>query len=522
MRLAAPHGRRYRSRELFVLEGITISAFRLHTRRGASGVVAAFALIAAYAAPAPASSGPHVAQSAVRSWQVPAPDWTPSNKEAGRVDDLLRVGRRLFVAGNFTELCEPRAASPCAGRTWRRCGRARGGSAVSHRGSTAACSRLPRPMGCCSSAARSRRSTAMPVTIWRRSTCAPGTSAGKVRDLHIRGAVECAGGDARGPSTSAARSRRSAAGGGRSSRSSPPRGGRYRVARGWKPRANAEVRAIVVVSSRRIVAGGDFTSVSGRSGSGTSSRSAAGRRGRVKRWASHPKAEILDLACSGRSIYAAEAGSGGTALRYHARRRRPPVVLQDRRQRPGRDGRRRVPGVRDARRQRRAAQEPRHVGVRAQPPDRAAQDLHAVAQGQAAALEPGSHLDRGRARRVGALLPAAETSTPAATSPRSTARSRSGWRSSGTSERVRARALPLRDARPQVAPLGARRALRRARARPARDRRRGRVGAASGPSPSRRRCSEGGWPIWRSETSVCAGERRTRVAHTEDGSGSRR
>ena len=45
-----------------------------------------------------------------------------------------------------------------------------------------------------------------------------------------------------------------------------------------------------------------------------------GKRGRVKRWASHPKAEILDLARAGKAIYAAEAGSGGTALRYGARR----------------------------------------------------------------------------------------------------------------------------------------------------------------------------------------------------------
>ena len=45
---------------------------------------------------------------------MPAPDWSPSNKEAGRVDDLLRAGRRLYVAGNFTEFANH------AGRVVRR------------------------------------------------------------------------------------------------------------------------------------------------------------------------------------------------------------------------------------------------------------------------------------------------------------------------------------------------------------------------------------------------------------------
>jgi len=78
------------------------------------------------------------------------------------------------------------------------------------------------------------------------------------------------------------------------------------------------VRAIVIVSSQRIVAGGDFTVVGGRRQEHMVALG-GGRRGRVKQWRSHPRAEILDLAQAGKSIYAAEAGSGGTALKYGAR-----------------------------------------------------------------------------------------------------------------------------------------------------------------------------------------------------------
>ena len=138
----------------------------------------------------------------------------------------------------------------------------------------------------------------------------------KVRDLRIRGTVNALAATRRavyvGGSFSSVGGRRRA-----KLAKLTARGGRYRVARGWKPRANAVVRAIVVVSSRRIVAGGDFTAVSRRRQRHIVALG-GGRRGRVKRWANHPKAEILDLAISGRSIYAAEAGAGGTALRYHA------------------------------------------------------------------------------------------------------------------------------------------------------------------------------------------------------------
>jgi Domain of unknown function (DUF5122) beta-propeller len=248
---------------------------------------------------------------------VPAPDWTPSNKEAGRVDDLLRAGRRLFVAGNFTQF------ENHAGRVVRRTYLASVRAGTGRLGAFA-----PRIDGRVFALAKARGllfvgGSFSSVNGHARHNLAAfnlrtGRLSHKVRDLRIRGAVEAIAATSRAVylggsfSSVGGRSRAKLA-------KLTPAGGRYRVARGWRPRANGMVRAIVVVSSRRIVVGGDFTSMSGR-GQSYIAALGGGRRGRVRPWASRPQAEILDLALSGKSIYAAEAGSGGTALRFGADR----------------------------------------------------------------------------------------------------------------------------------------------------------------------------------------------------------
>ena len=258
-----------------------------------------------------------MAQQAVRSWQVPAPDWTPSNKEAGRVDDLLRVGRRLFVAGNFTELANH--AGKSVRRTYLASVRAStgklGGFAPRINGRVFALAKAHGMLfiGGAFSAVNGHARHNLAAFNLRT-----GHLSRQVRDLHIRGAVEALAATRRavyvGGSFSSVGGRRRAklakltpAAAGIALRAGGSRGPTPRFARSWSSR------------SRRIVAGGDFTAVSGRSEQYIVALG-GGERGRVKRWASHPKAEILDLARAGKAIYAAEAGSGGTALRYGARR----------------------------------------------------------------------------------------------------------------------------------------------------------------------------------------------------------
>src|SRR5690349_16713755 len=74
-------------------------------RRTHLPIVLAAALASVGLAPAARASGvPNVSSSPLRTWQVLAPGWTHANKEAGRVDDVLPLGSRVYLGGNFVEL----------------------------------------------------------------------------------------------------------------------------------------------------------------------------------------------------------------------------------------------------------------------------------------------------------------------------------------------------------------------------------------------------------------------------------
>ena len=96
--------------------------FSRHWRAAGQIVAVAAALTTTLAVASTAGATPtipHVSAAAVQQgWQFPVPGWTHTNKEAGRVDDILRVGHIVFIAGNFTTAADhsgnlqPRSYSP--------------------------------------------------------------------------------------------------------------------------------------------------------------------------------------------------------------------------------------------------------------------------------------------------------------------------------------------------------------------------------------------------------------------------
>jgi len=79
-----------------------VRGWRSTTRILAVAAATITALVVATTAGA-ISTVPHVSAASVQQgWQFPVPGWSKTNKEAGRVDDILRVGHVVFIAGNFT------------------------------------------------------------------------------------------------------------------------------------------------------------------------------------------------------------------------------------------------------------------------------------------------------------------------------------------------------------------------------------------------------------------------------------
>jgi hypothetical protein len=266
----------------------------------------------------PASAARTPAVKPVRAWQVLAPGWTKSNKELGRVDDIVRVGRWVYLGGNFTVvgnhsgghktrmyLAAERAGTGKLRRGFhpKLNGRVYG-LAVSPNG------RFLYVGGQFSSIGGHPRHGLAAFNL-RTGRLAP-----RIPDLGITGTVRA---------VAVSRAGRIFIGGSFGHVGERPRanlaklvmrGGRFRVSTRWHPTANHEVRDIVVSArTSRVIIGGLFTSVNGRSGQ--SKIAAIGQaHGRVVPWASHPRSDILDLALCGKRLYAAEGGPGGTSLAY--------------------------------------------------------------------------------------------------------------------------------------------------------------------------------------------------------------
>jgi hypothetical protein len=254
-----------------------------------------------------------VAQTPVRSWQVPAPEWTAGNEEAGRVDAILRVGRRLFVGGNFTALADH--AGHTATRMHLAALRPRDGALLGFapkiNGRVYALASAGGYLfvgGAFSSIGGHPRHglAAFNLTTGRLS--------GRIPDLGFRGAVDALavarGAVIAGGSFTAVAGRRRA-----HLAKLVLSGARYTLGR-WAPQTNGQVLAVRIAVGTRVLIGGSFSSVNGRS---QPHLAAVGLRDAgLRGWANHPQAPILALAIRRRAVYAAEAGAGGTALRYDA------------------------------------------------------------------------------------------------------------------------------------------------------------------------------------------------------------
>jgi hypothetical protein len=272
----------------------------------------------ALAAVQPAGAARNPAQRPLASWQVLAPGWTDANKELGRVDAILRVGRTVYVGGNFTVM---------ANHSGRRAIRAHLSAVGAGRGKLR---RRFHPVinGRVYSLAVSPGGRFLFVagqfsTVGghpRHNLAAfnlrTGRLAKKLPDLGISGPVRTVAVSASGRvyiggtfGRVAGRRRANLA-------KLVLRGNRYRLNRRWTPSTNGEVRDIVLAAkASRVVIGGGFSSVDGHRGQ-TSIAALGPGRGLVRPWASHPHSLILDLALCGNRIYAAEGGPGGTALAY--------------------------------------------------------------------------------------------------------------------------------------------------------------------------------------------------------------
>lgn len=266
----------------------------------------------------PASAARTPAVTPLRSWQVVAPGWTQSNKELGRVDDIVRAGRWVYLGGNFTVLANHGGVQKT--RMYLAAERAGTGKlrlnfhprlngrvyalAVSPNG------RFLYAGGQFSAVGGHPRHGLAAFNL------RTGRLAARIPDLGITGTVRA---------IAVSRLGRIYVGGSFGHVGGLPRqnlaklvmrGGRFRVNRRWHPATNHEVRDIVVSArTSRVIVGGLFTAVNGHSGQDKIAALGQGR-GRVVKWASHPHSDILDLALCGTRLYAAEGGPGGTSLAY--------------------------------------------------------------------------------------------------------------------------------------------------------------------------------------------------------------
>jgi hypothetical protein len=294
------------------------------------GVAAAVVAGCLVAVPAAVASAPNPEQAPLRATQVLAPGWTNANKELGRVDAILRVGKRVFVGGNFTvvgghaggvttrmHLMAVRAgtgrltsfAPQINGRVYA-LALSPGGRFLYAGGQFTAVGTHPRDNLAAFDLTTGRLSSRLPNLAI--SGAVRGLAVSRMGRIYVAGAFGRVSGVRRANLAKLVLER-----------------GRYVLNRRWHPSTNQDVRRVVVsAATSRVIIGGDFTTVNGLRGQNHIAALGQGR-GKVLPWANHPRSPILDLALCGRSLYAAEGGPGGTALAYGLAGRRKWYYMTD-------------------------------------------------------------------------------------------------------------------------------------------------------------------------------------------------
>jgi trimeric autotransporter adhesin len=299
----------------------TLTAGRLRRIAGGAGLatlVAAGLATASGAVASPMPSAPNLSSSDVATaWQFPVAHWTLSNKEQGRVDDILRLGNVVYIAGNFT------TASNHSGQTVTRTYLAAEDATTG-----ALLPWAPKLNGRVYFLAASPDHKTLyaggefttvngaAVSHLAAFDTATGNLSPVVPNLKINGTVKAI----------AASGSDLYIGGAFTSVSGQPRVRLAKLTQGgpgifalnpsWKPTASDEVRDMIAdPANGRVIVAGWFKTIDGLSSQGHLA-SLSMTTGAPLAWASHPKYEILDITRSGNDLYAAMGGPGGAALAF--------------------------------------------------------------------------------------------------------------------------------------------------------------------------------------------------------------
>jgi hypothetical protein len=281
-------------------------------------VVAAATTVLAVASTAGATSAvPHVSVAAAQQgWQFPVPGWAPTNKEAGRVDDILRVGHTVFIAGNFTTAEDHNGN--VQQRSYLAAEDALTGAllpfapVLDRRAFFLAASPDRKTLyvggqfSTVNGQAQSRL-VAFDIASGQVSPVVPNLGInGPVKaiaavgsDLYIGGGFTSVSGQSHGRLARLSLS-----------------GDHFALDAGWQASASDEVRDLIAdPASGRLIVAGWFKALDGAASSphlGAVSLAS----GDLAPWASHPGYEILDITRCGSELYAAMGGPGGTALAF--------------------------------------------------------------------------------------------------------------------------------------------------------------------------------------------------------------